>query len=260
MSSVSFLEEQLNCPLDCPFLRMRTFMPNTLPFYCQKYDTFLGVDNNKMILRCSACLGIVRNVEQEGLSFIRSYLNASVNLEELQEVFLSLDPAFQKMFVDLLHQTGRQILVDSLTPITQNLFVEEILKTWQEAEKFSGSHELQELKAVLGDLKPAFPDLLTREVNKLLIHLFQVLDRSEQQMMMSALQNEKTAARFLEQFSRQPQDNDLLRNTRAVLYEIDSKEKQRQAELELNRRKEQQEQQLQQMRLLRERTGKYRVR
>ncbi len=260
MSTVNLSEETLNCPFDCPFLGMRTFMPNTLPFYCQKYDTFLGVDENKTMLRCSACLGTARSVEQEGISFIRSYLNASVNLEKLQEAFLLLDPAFQKMFVDLLRQTGRQILADSLEPITQNLFVEEILKTWQEAEKFSGSHEVQELKALLGDLNPAFPDLLTREVNKLLIHLFQVLDRSEQQMMMSALQNEKTAARFLEQFSKQPQDNDLLRNTRAVLYEIDSQEKQRQAERELNRQKEQREQQMQQMRLLRERAGKSRSR
>lgn len=61
------------------------------------------------------------------------------------------------------------------------------------------------------------PDFLSNEQWNVLTNLFQVLDGSEQEMMMIILSNQDTCQKFLKDFQNQPLDNDLLANTRAVL-------------------------------------------
>lgn len=78
-----------------------------------------------------------------------------------------------------------------------------------------------------------------------------VMDNSEKDMIKNIMINPKQADTFLKQFQKQPQDKDLLKNVRAVVYEADRK---RQLELARNRVQErnlQQEQMRQQQERLR---------
>ena len=61
------------------------------------------------------------------------------------------------------------------------------------------------------------PDLLSNEQWNTLTNIFQVLDHSEQEMMMIVLGNQNLCQKFLKDFQNQPMDKDLLANTRAVL-------------------------------------------
>lgn len=218
---VDFLE----CPADCPFLGMRTFMPNTLPFYCNQYDTFLGASPGQKILRCANCRGVVRNNVSAGLAFIESYIG--VPAIETREAFLRLDHGFQKMFVDLISKTGVQIVLSSGESDKPANLADDILKKWKEAQDRAGSPEVQEFAGLLD--AEGMP-LMSRQTKTLLMNLFQVLDNSEKDMIKNVLQNPKQVESFLEQFERQPQDNDLLKNVRALVYDYDRRAKEMERE------------------------------
>ena len=70
-----------------------------------------------------------------------------------------------------------------------------------------------------------------------------VMDNSEKDMIKNIMISPKQADTFLKQFQKQPQDKDLLKNVRAVVYEADRR---RQLELARNR---QQDRHLQQERM-----------
>lgn len=224
---VDFLE----CPADCPFLGMRTFMPNTLPFYCNQYETFLGANPGQKILRCANCRGVVRDNVAAGLAFIESYIG--VPAVETREAFLRLDHSFQKMFVDLISKTGVQIILSTGESDKPANLADDILKKWKEAQDRAGSPEMQEFAGILD--AEGMP-LMSRQTKTLLMNLFQVLDNSEKDMIKNVLQNPKQIDSFLEQFDRQPQDNDLLKNVRSLIYDYDrqrqemEREQQRQRE------------------------------
>lgn len=84
--------------------------------------------------------------------------------------------------------------------------------------------EYVDFKALLDELNDNFPDMLTREQNSLLDNIFQVLDKSEQMLLTAVLDHPDVADSFLKQFEKQPKDNDLLANTRAVLREYEDKD------------------------------------
>lgn len=84
--------------------------------------------------------------------------------------------------------------------------------------------EFVDFKALLDKLNNNFPDIMTREQNSLLENVFQVLDKSEQHLLTVVLDNPDLADSFLKQFEKQPKDNDLLANTRAVLREYEEKD------------------------------------
>ena len=217
------------CPVDCPFLASRTFIPNTLPFYCNKSDTFLGANPDQTPKRSFQCRGNLQNIVEDGLSFIDSYTVDHYRIEETKRAFLKLNHGFQKMFVDLVAKTGVQIVLDATDHENPDVFADKILKARQEIKDKYGSPEAQGFKDMLD--AEGMP-LMTRQTKTLLMNLFLVMDKSEKEMVKNILQNKNQVESFLDNFKKQPQDNDLLKNVRALVYEYDRKN-----QLELGRQR-----------------------
>lgn len=215
------------CPTDCPFLGLRTFMPKTIPFYCNQYDTFLGANAAKQSLRCAKCRGVSRNIVETGLSFIAAYPIDHYTMERNKAVFLKLDRGFQKMFVNLVAQTGAEVILEADEEDSPEAFSDKILKARLALKNKYGSPEAQGFKDMLdADGMP----LMSRQTKTLLMNLFLVMDNSEKEMMKNILQTPTQIESFLESFQRQPQDQDLLKNVRALIYDYD-----RRIQLELSR-------------------------
>ena len=261
-------QEILECPKDCPFLGMRTFMPNTLPFYCNQYETFLGATPKQNVRRCAACRGVSDNIVETGLSFIESYIVDHYRIEATKLAFMKLAYGFQKMFVDLVSKTGVQIVLDAGEEGNSDTLSDKLLAARQEVKDRYGSPEAQEFKDLLDG--PDMP-MMSRQTKTLLTNLFLVLDNSEKEMLKSILQNANQVEAFLSSFQKQPQDQDLLANTRALIYDYDRQNQQAQeleklrvmgrgrrmskaqeAHLNFDRQKEQQMLQLQHQRELRQ--------
>jgi len=221
--------EVLDCPKDCPFLASRSFLPQTLPFYCNRYDTFLGANLHQNPRRHFLCRGVLQNIVEEGLAFIDSYTVDHYRIEETKHAFLKLNHGFQKMFVDLVSKSGVQIVLDASDHENPDVFADKILKARQDVKDKYGSPEAQEFNGILD--AEGMP-LLTRQTKTLLMNLFLVMDKSEKEMMKNILQNKNQVESFLEVFQKQPQDNDLLKNVRALVYEYDRKN-----QLELGRQR-----------------------
>ena len=218
--------EVSECPKDCPFLGMRTFMPNTLPFYCNQYETFLGATPARNVRRCASCRGTSDNIVETGLAFIDSYVVDHYRIEVTKLAFMKLAYGFQKMFVDLVSKTGVQIVLDAGEEANPDTLSDKLLAARQEMKDKYGSPEAQDFKDLLDG--PDMP-LISRQAKTLLTNLFLVLDNSEKEMLKSILQNNSQVEAFLETFQKQPQDQDLLANTRAIIYDYD---RQNQAALE----------------------------
>ena len=217
----------LDCPRGCPFLGMRSFMPNTIPFYCNQYDTFLGGSPLHTVRRCSDCRGEPNNIVETGLSFIDSYTVDHYRIEETKRAFLKLEHSFQRMFVDLVSRTGVQIVLEPGEEDNPDALSDKILLKRQDMKDKYGSPEAQEFKGILdADGMP----LMSRQTKTLLMNLFLVMDNSEKEMMKDILQNPKQIESFLNSFQKQPQDQDLLKNVRALIYDYD-----RRRQMELGR-------------------------
>lgn len=199
------------CPADCPFLSPRSFIENVLPFYCDKYDTYLPTAMGK-ILKCGRCLGEARSVSERGKLLIESMDNAPVLLAQ----FNQMDHFTQQMFVELVSKTGQKFSGND----TENL-TDRVLLFYKNYQEYIGSPDVKDLKGLLDKVGDNFPDLLTKSENTLLMNLYYIFDSSEKQILKNILQNEGATKSFLTQFSKQPKDNDLVRNVRSVLYEYD---------------------------------------
>ena len=229
--------EILPCPKDCPFLCSRSFMPNTIPFYCDQYESFLGAVAGQQVKRHFKCRGVLLNLVEEGLSLIDAYAVDHYRIEETKQAFLKLNHGFQKMFVDLVSRVGVQIVMDATDDENPDVFMDKIIKARQEMKDKYGSPEAQGFKDMLD--AEGMP-LMTRQTKTLLMNLFLVMDKSEKEMVKNILQNKNQVESFLESFKRQPQDNDLLKNVRALVYDYDRRnqlELGRQRALEQNRGK-----------------------
>lgn len=225
------------CPDDCSFLCARAWQDNTLPYFCSRYDTFLGVSGTRRPLRCHRCRGVLPNIKNQGLGFIEAYADAA-RIPETKKAFLEMDKVYQEAFVDLIARTGRQIYLSEGKPKTSGELENRTLRMWRDEHDKRHAPQALGFKKLLESLSGDFA-LLTRETNTLLMNLFMVMDASEQAMLMSILQNQNQIAAFLEAFSKQPQDNDLLKNVRALVYDFDRQaEKQRELEQERQRRRQ----------------------
>lgn len=215
------------CPTDCPFLSPRHFLPEFLPFYCDKYEEFLGALPSKKTKRCDQCRRKVLNIEEAGISLIEAYTEPLISIPETQVAFMEMNNGFKRMFVELLRKVGRQIGLNFGESTGYNVLSDKLLSGWKDAQDLAGSPELKEFKSVLGDLASSSPDLLSRQTQNLLSNLFQVLDKSERMMLKSVLQNPKQVESFLQEFAHTPKDMSLLKNFRGILYEYDKKDRQR---------------------------------
>lgn len=237
-SDFVFKEGELECPKDCPFLGQRTFLPDTLPFYCNKYETFLGQKRIDSPLKCARCLGVKRDFSQEGMAFISAYTGEKAKMIlETQQVFLQMNPTYQHIFVDFIAKTGAQIALTEDKQAIPETLLDAVLLAWKQRSDTVGSPEYQEFKTVLDQVSVDFP-LMARETQTLLMNLFMVMDNSEKEMLKHVLQNARQIESFLDSFSKQPQDRDLLRNMRALLYDYDRREKIYQQEVQRQQMRE----------------------
>lgn len=216
---------QKTCPADCPFLSPRNFLPEFLPFYCDKYEEFLGAVPSKKTKRCDVCRRKMLNIQEAGVSLIEAYTAPLISIPETQQAFLEMNGGFQRMFVELLRKVGRQVGLNFGESAGIDVLSDKLLIGWKDAQDLAGSPELKEFKGVLGDLASSSPDLLTRQTQNLLSNLFQVLDKSERMMLKSVLQNPKQVESFLQEFARTPKDMSLLKNFRGLLYDYDKKDR-----------------------------------
>ena len=222
--------ERLDCPKDCPFLADRYFLPDILPFYCDKFEEFLGKTPQNGIARCPICRQITEDIVNRGLGLIEAYTSPMISVPNTKEAFLALPSSMQHMFVEVVKKTGKQIAIPLGVQATPSILMDETLRDFQEAKEWLGSPELKGFKGALGDLSSVAPDLLTRQTQNLLLNLFQVLDKSERAMLKHLMSSRGTAEALLEQFESIPKDMSLLKNFRHMLYENDDLEKRRQQE------------------------------
>ncbi len=227
MKKSDFDPAQPYCPPDCPFLSPRSFLPNTLPFYCDKYETYLTADE-KHTNRCARCLGVSRTVAQAGLKLIQ---DIAPNNPTLPTAFNNLSKTTQKMFVDLLTKTGLKIIASDENIKNADMLLDKIVMTYNKHIQHTGSPEYKKFNALLDKISKDESTLLTKQNQTLLANLFMVLDNSEKSMMNAIFKSPGRLQSFLKQFDHQPKDSNLLKDTRRILYEENEKrlaDKQRQ--------------------------------
>lgn len=251
-------QEQMTCPNACPFLSKRTWLPKTLPFYCDKYETYLGVDKMRHVERCAHCRGCTRETVAAGLAFIEAY-SPGLPILEIQHAFLELSLAYQQMFVRFIAETGREVVLSYGEPFTAATLSTRLLETWQDVRNVLGSPEVQAFSDLITSAAEGLP-LLTKDTQNLLLNLFQVLDNSEKDMMKAVMQSPERAQAFLEKLKSQPKDDNLLKNTRHMLYDAEQKrreeERLHQQQMTLQFQQQQQAQTLLMQRKMNEKGGR----
>ncbi len=206
------------CPVNCPFLASRSFLPKTMPFYCEKYATFLGMDAGKKVLKCSACEGKKQDLVQTGLALLEAQMLPQGLINQMKQSFLMMPLSTQSVFVSILEQTGAQLYMETNEKMTPFLLMRLAQRARLNARRREEDPEVQEfiklLDVIAGGGTPI--DGMTKT---LLSNLFQVIDGSERSMLLAIMENPKNLESFLKNFAKTPHDKDLLRNFRALLYE-----------------------------------------
>ena len=206
------------CPVNCPFLASRSFLPKTMPFYCEKYATFLGMDAGKKVVRCSACEGKKQDLVQTGLALLEAQMLPQCLINQMKQSFLMMPLSTQSVFVSILEQTGAQLYMETNEKMTPFLLMRLAQRARLNARRRAEDPEVQEfiklLDVIAGGGTPI--DGMTKT---LLSNLFQVIDGSERSMLLAIMENPKNLESFLKSFGKTPHDKDLLRNFRALLYE-----------------------------------------
>ena len=213
------MERKNECPTNCPFLGIRSFLPESLPFFCEKYNTFLGMTPAKKVTKCPLCLGENVAIQQQGLELLET---TSARTPELKKAFLQMHPKDQQRLVDILAQSGIQISLEKQKQITPVSLLAEVMRLVYDKKKREQSPEVQEFLKLL-DVIGADGDPMNPVIKTLLSNLFQVLDTSEKGMLLAALENPARAKAFLDVFSKMPHDQNLLKNFRMLLYDTDKK-------------------------------------
>ena len=206
------------CSVNCPFLASRSFLPKTMPFYCEKYATFLGMDAAKKVLRCSACEGKKQDLVQTGLSLLEAQMLPQGLINQMKQSFLMMPLATQSVFVSILEQTGAQLYMETKEKMTPFLLMRMAQRARLNARRREEDPEVQEFIKLL-DVVGTDGTPLDGMTKTLLSNLFQVIDGSERSMLLTIMENPKNLESFLKSFGKTPHDKDLLRNFRALLYE-----------------------------------------
>ena len=206
------------CPINCPFLASRSFLPKTMPFYCEKYATFLGMDAAKKVLKCSACEGRKENMVQTGLALLEAQMLPQGLINQMKQSFLMMPLATQKTFVSILEQNGCQLYPEKDEKLTPFTLMHIAQRARLNARRRDESPEVREFIKLL-DVVGGGDAPLDGMTKTLLSNLFQVIDGSERSMLLTIMENPKNLESFLKSFGKTPHDKDLLRNFRALLYE-----------------------------------------
>lgn len=195
-----------------------------LPNYCEYFEQYLGINDDSSPLRCAKCLRKKENYVSAGLAFISGFTSPKISIKDTKEAFLAQKPAFQKMYVEIIKKTGRQIGIHLGEPATPQILSGNLIKSLYDIWKGLDSPEFQEFKDILENADSPFGDmLLTRLENTLLQNLFQVLDKSERAILKGALDSPSLSANFFKEFRAMPKHSNLLKDLRRVLDEYDPK-------------------------------------
>ncbi|MBO7484368.1 MAG: hypothetical protein J6T55_04565 [Alphaproteobacteria bacterium] len=216
------MERKTNeCPINCPFLEIRSYLPNSLPFYCSKYENYLGMTPAKKVIQCPLCKNKSINIEETGLELLET---TSLHTAELKKAFLGLRQGDQQKVVTILTQAGIQIKWPHNRPITPINFLAEITRLAYEKKKREQSSEVQEFLNLL-DIIGTDDAPISPATKTLLSNLFQVLDNSEKGMLLAILENPERASALLNALNKIPHNQNLLKNFRFLLYDMDPKTK-----------------------------------
>lgn len=210
------MQKENLCPTNCPYLAVRSFLPDTLPFYCNQYATFLGLTPTRRVQKCALCLGKPADILKTGLALLDAQPS---RIADLKQAFLQMKPSDQRFLVDILSKEGFQVRFSVSKRITPVSLFTEVLRLHQENQKRQLSSETQnfvKLLNLVGDDTDPPMDGMTRT---LLTNLFQVVDASEKGMLVAIMENPARLKNFLNQFKNLPQDQNMLKNFRALLYE-----------------------------------------
>ena len=217
------MEKKNECPTNCPFLGIRSYLSETLPFYCEKYNTFLGMTPAKKVLKCPLCQGLAVSVRQQGLELLEAF---SGRVSELKKAFLGMRPTDQQTALNILTQFGFKFQWPTNKAITSVNLLAELMRLAGEKKKREKSPEVQEFIKLL-DIIGSEDDPMDPVTKTLLSNLFQVLDNSEKGMLLGILENPMRAKALLDVFSKMPHDQNLLKNFRMLLYDMDEKSKEK---------------------------------
>ena len=209
--------EKKECPTNCPFLGFRSFLPEVLPFYCEQYTCYLGMTPAKKVVKCPLCQGINTPIQQRGLELLEACAGPTT---ELKKAFLGMRSGDQQKLVDILAQSGINLSGIGLKTITPVNLLAEAMRLAYEKKKREQSPEVQEFLKLL-DVIGSDDDPMNPATKTLLSNLFQVLDNSEKGMLLAVLENPTRAKAFLDVFSKMPHDQNLLKNFRMLLYDMD---------------------------------------
>jgi len=124
--------EKNECPTNCPFLGFRSFLPETLPFYCEKYNLYLGMNPAKKVVKCALCQGVNAHFQQQGLELLEACAGA---VTELKKAFLGMRPGDQQKLVDILAQSGIQINWAAAKAVTPVSLLAEVMRLSYEKKK-----------------------------------------------------------------------------------------------------------------------------
>ena len=205
------------CPTNCPFLSNRSFMPDVLPFYCEKFGTYLGVNGATKVQRCDQCLGVAPNIIQTGLALLDAQFLPRTTISQLKKAFLDMPVPQQQNVVAILSQIGTQLKPSPYDNVTAFWLMRQAQHAWMVAKKRTESPEVQDFIKLLDVVGGDSP--LDGMTKNLLSNLFQVLDASEQAMLIAVMENPMNLKAFLKKMEKTPHDQDLLKNFRALLYE-----------------------------------------
>ncbi len=211
-------EKESQCPVNCPFLASRAFLPKTMPFYCEKYSTFLGMNAAKRVVKCASCVGKKQDIVEWGLVLLEAQFLPQGQINQMKQAFLEMPAASQKTFVSILSQIGCQLIQESDVNINPFTLMKTAQYAWVAARRREEAPEAQAFLKFL-DVVGGGSDPLDGVTKTLLSNLFQVLDGSEKSMLLTIMENPKNLEAFLKSFKNTPRDSDLLRNFRAILYE-----------------------------------------
>ena len=209
--------ERIECPTNCPFLGIRSYLPDTVPFHCEKYNTYLGMTPAKKVVSCSLCQRSNISVQQQGLELLETF---PAHVAELKKAFLGMRPSDQQTMLVIWGQYGIQFQWPAGKPITPVNLLAEMRTRFNERKKREQSPEVQDFVKLL-DVIGTDGDPMSPATKTLLSNLFQVLDASEKAMLLGVLENPARAKKFLDVFSKMPHDQNLLKNFRLLLYDTD---------------------------------------
>ena len=231
----------LYCPDDCPHMETPALRDvNSLPFYCEKFDCFLGF--NRGILRCDACSGCPRGIKETALSLIGAMRHPNISPLHTKQAFGHMTSEDQQRYVSLLLKHGPALgltkpSVKSGDPTTWAQTLTQMLNVQEDVINHAPSPQAA-VASFLGTTPDSFAGIMDRQVCQLLQNLLGILDNTERYWVREVLSNKEGMANFAKKLKDMPKGKSFVANVRRELEDAFKKEMARQKESERRRTRE----------------------